>query len=105
MRTINDQHDDSNHDKMILPPSIVPFYLERAYDESDRIYRGGISSKGKDPTGVYYLLQELGPEIFGHTDHRRCQSRRRRRHSGTAGFDRRLRRRIAEDDGNDATMH
>ena len=107
MLAIKDQYDAMNHDKIILPPSIVPFYLERAYDESDQIYRGGISSKskGKDPTGIYYLLQELGTEIFGHTNHRRHQPhRRRRRHSGPAGFDRRIRRRRAEDDGNDATM-
>jgi len=72
----HDDEDDANiaeteNDGSIsVPPSILPFYLERAHQKRIiRIHAGCLyqpppHNRKKDPTIMYYLLKEFVSEIF-----------------------------------------
>ena len=97
-----DQHGNTATDsKELFPPSILPFFLERAYKQSDRIYTCGVSRRRvkllrprKDSSGIYYLLQEMGPVVFGSVIDGIRRPRRRRSGSASTDHCRRLRRRL-----------
>ena len=98
-----DQHDNATTDsRELFPPSILPFYLERAYTKSDRIYtcggrrRASSSEREKDSSGIYYLLQEMGPVVFGFASGDIRRPRRRRSGSANTTRCRRLRRRLVD---------
>jgi len=99
-----DQHGNTATDsKELFPPSILPFYLERAYKQSDQIYtsrdrrRTSSLERRKDSSGIYYLLQEMGPVVFGFASGDIRRSRRRRSGSASTNHCRRLRRRLVND--------
>ena len=97
-----DQHDNATTDsRKLFPPSILPFYLERAYKKSDRIYTGrhrtSSLERRKDSSGIYYLLQEMGPVVFGFASGDIRRPRRRRSGSASTNHCRRLRRRLVND--------
>ena len=66
-QTTNDgNHDDDRCSYSILPRSIWPIVLARSYQKSNAIYNfsSGGSSDKLDGSGVYYLLQQIGPILM-----------------------------------------